>query len=43
MSVLYLEACSKKGLRPLKEVQSAIEGQRKDIKVSSKVQMVEFT
>ena len=42
MTTIYLEACSKKGIKPIKEVQSAIENQKKSVLIPSKIQLVNF-
>lgn len=39
MSTVYIDTCSQKGIKPLKEVQRAIEAQE-DLQINSKVQLV---
>lgn len=43
MSGIYLEACVKKGIKPLNEVKSALEMKNKEIKVTTRTQIVFFT
>lgn len=42
MSTAYIEACNKKGLKPIKEVAQALESKSKELRISSRTQTVFF-